>query len=42
MSDLTPRQAEILDLIRASITERGSPPTRAEIAAAFGFKFDDP
>ncbi|MFP5506158.1 MAG: transcriptional repressor LexA [Gammaproteobacteria bacterium] len=38
MSDLTPRQAEILDLIRASITERGSPPTRAEIAAAFGFK----
>lgn len=38
MSDLTPRQAEILNLIRASIAERGSPPTRAEIAAAFGFR----
>jgi repressor LexA len=38
MSDLTPRQAEILDLIRASIAERGSPPTRAEIAEAFGFR----
>mgnify|MGYP002379246735 CR=1 FL=1 len=36
MSELTPRQAEILDLIRASIAERGSPPTRAEIAEAFG------
>lgn len=38
MSDLTPRQTEILELIRTSITERGSPPTRAEIAQAFGFK----
>ena len=38
MADLTPRQAEILELIRDSITERGSPPTRAEIAAAFGFR----
>ncbi len=38
MSDLTPRQAEILELIRVSIAERGSPPTRAEIAEAFGFK----
>jgi len=38
MSELTPRQAEILDLIRASIAERGSPPTRAEIAEAFGFR----
>lgn len=38
MADLTPRQTEILELIRASIEERGSPPTRAEIAAAFGFK----
>ena len=38
MSDLTSRQAEILALIRASIAERGSPPTRAEIAHAFGFK----
>ncbi|MFA7386912.1 MAG: transcriptional repressor LexA [Thiohalobacteraceae bacterium] len=38
MSELTARQAEILDLIRSSIVERGSPPTRAEIAAAFGFR----
>lgn len=38
MPELTPRQAEILDLIRTSITERGSPPTRAEIAQAFGFR----
>lgn len=38
MSDLTRRQAEILTLIRDSIAERGSPPTRAEIAAAFGFR----
>lgn len=38
MSDLTRRQAEILELIRTSITERGSPPTRAEIAQAFGFR----
>lgn len=38
MSELTPRQAEILELIRTSITERGSPPTRAEIAVAFGFR----
>ena len=38
MNDLTPRQSEILDLIRSSIVERGSPPTRAEIAQAFGFR----
>lgn len=38
MTDLTRRQTEILDLIRSSIAERGSPPTRAEIARAFGFK----
>lgn len=38
MSDLTRRQAEILELIRTSIAERGSPPTRAEIAQAFGFR----
>ncbi len=38
MFELTPRQTEILDLIRESIAERGSPPTRAEIAAAFGFR----
>ena len=33
---LTPRQSEILDLIRASIEETGIPPTRAELAAALG------
>ncbi|WP_297526631.1 transcriptional repressor LexA [Thiohalobacter sp.] len=38
MSDLTPRQAEILEMIRESIAEYGSPPTRAEIAEAFGFR----
>lgn len=38
MTDLTLRQREILDLIRSSIAERGSPPTRAEIAQAFGFR----
>lgn len=38
MSDLTRRQAEILELIRTSLAERGSPPTRAEIAQAFGFR----
>lgn len=37
-SDLTPRQRQILDLIRRHIRETGFPPTRAEIAAAFGFR----
>ncbi|PKM46042.1 MAG: repressor LexA [Gammaproteobacteria bacterium HGW-Gammaproteobacteria-1] len=37
MSDLTPRQAEILDLIRQTLEETGMPPTRVEIAEAFGF-----
>ena len=32
MEKLTPRQAEILELIRSSIAEDGMPPTRAEIA----------
>jgi repressor LexA len=35
---LTPRQQEILQLIRDAVSERGSPPTRAEIAQAFGFR----
>lgn len=35
--DLTPRQAEILELIRDTLEETGMPPTRAEIADAFGF-----
>lgn len=34
---LTSRQTEILDFIRARITEHGSPPTRAEICSQFGF-----
>ena len=37
MSDLTERQAEILEMIRRRIAETGAPPTRLEIAAAFGF-----
>lgn len=37
MHDLTPRQAEILELIRQTVEETGMPPTRAEIADAFGF-----
>lgn len=35
---LTPRQEQILDLIRKSIETRGMPPTRAEIGKAFGFR----
>jgi len=38
MEELTPRQAEILHLIRESIEVNGVPPTRAEIAQAFGFR----
>lgn len=39
MSDrLTSRQRQILDLIRRHIRETGYPPTRAEIAEAFGFR----
>ncbi|MEQ1438954.1 transcriptional repressor LexA [Fontimonas sp. SYSU GA230001] len=38
MDPLTPRQAEILDFIRRHISDRGLPPTRAEIVAAFGFR----
>ncbi|WP_374339876.1 transcriptional repressor LexA [Methyloversatilis sp.] len=36
--NLTARQQEILQLIRDAVSERGSPPTRAEIAQAFGFR----
>lgn len=35
---LTTRQRDILDLIERSVRDTGAPPTRAEIAAAFGFK----
>ncbi len=37
MEKLTPRQQEILDFIRDTRESRGAPPTRAEIAQAFGF-----
>lgn len=36
--DLTSRQQQILELIRRHIRERGAPPTRSEIAQAFGFR----
>jgi repressor LexA len=38
MSDLTPRQSQILHLIRQSLSETGMPPTRAEIARQLGFR----
>jgi repressor LexA len=38
MSDLTPRQQEVLRFIQTFIQERGLPPTRAEIARALGFR----
>src|SRR5581483_8717712 len=37
MTDLTRRQAEILNLIRRQIEKTGLPPTRAEICEQFGF-----
>ena len=38
MDALTPRQQEILDLIRERIAHEGMPPTRAEIARTLGFR----
>ena len=38
MDELTPRQHEILELIRSHLESTGSPPTRAEIARALGFR----
>jgi len=35
---LTPRQQQILDLVRDAIERTGSPPTRAEIASELGFR----
>lgn len=35
---LTPRQAEVLRLIRSSLRHAGLPPTRSEIAQALGFR----
>jgi repressor LexA len=38
MMDLTPRQSQILQLIRQSLSQTGMPPTRAEIAQQLGFR----
>lgn len=38
MTELTPRQQEILQLIKDFIAETGMPPTRAEIADKLGFR----
>lgn len=38
MKQLTPRQAEVLSLIRTAVQQTGMPPTRAEIASELGFK----
>jgi repressor LexA len=38
MDELTPRQRQVLRFIQDSLDEQGLPPTRAEIAAALGFK----
>jgi len=37
-SELTPRQRQILELIRRHIRDTGFPPTRAEIARELGFR----
>ncbi len=37
MEDLSPKQQQILDLIREAIENTGMPPTRAEIANAMGY-----
>ncbi len=38
MIELTPRQQEIYEFIQGFLEENGMPPTRAEIAAALGFR----
>lgn len=38
MRPLTPRQTEVLELIKANMRETGMPPTRAEIASRLGFR----
>ncbi len=38
MSELTPRQSEVLTFIRDFIEDTGMPPTRAEIATKLGFR----
>jgi repressor LexA len=37
-TNLTQRQAQILELIQETVSATGFPPTRAEIAAEFGFR----
>jgi len=38
MNELTPRQRQIVEFIQQWLVDAGRPPTRAEIATAFGFK----
>ena len=38
MQTLTPRQSQVLELIRQHIDNTGYPPTRADIAAELGFR----
>ena len=38
MNELTARQAEVLDVIKAHLADTGYPPTRQDIAREFGFK----
>ena len=38
MDGLTKRQADVLRVIRQSLSDYGYPPTRAEIAQVLGFK----
>ena len=38
MTDLTARQAQVLEFIRKHVAEHGGAPTRAEIASAFGLR----
>ena len=38
MKALTPRQAEVFELVKKHIKETGMPPTRAEIAKELGFR----
>ncbi|MGO1247791.1 MAG: transcriptional repressor LexA [Oceanisphaera sp.] len=38
MKALTPRQSQVLDIVKDHIQQTGMPPTRAEIARTLGFK----
>ena len=38
MDELTPRQAQILQIVREHLASRGYPPTRAEICRIMGFR----